>query len=52
MLYSSLSRGSLLGGGKKLNPYEYLIYLQHNVRFMRWLESNPGILTDTIKKAL
>ncbi len=37
---------------KKLNPYEYLIYLQHNVRFMRWLESNPGILTDTIKKAL
>ncbi|MBA7545395.1 Homoserine kinase [subsurface metagenome] len=37
---------------KKLNPYEYLIYLQHNVWFMRWLERNPGILTDTIQKAL
>jgi len=37
---------------KKLNPYEYLIYLQHNVRFMRWLERNPGILTDNIQKAL
>lgn len=37
---------------KKLNPYEYLIYLQHNVRFMRWLENNWNSLVDTVGKSL
>jgi homoserine kinase type II len=25
---------------KKPNPFEYLIYLQHNIRTMRWIENN------------
>ena len=33
---------------KKQNPYEYLIYLQHNVRTMRWIENNWDALKSTI----
>ena len=35
---------------KKPNPYEYLIYLQHNVRFMRWLENNWNNFVYTVQK--
>jgi len=35
---------------KKPNPYEYLIYLQHNVRVMRWLENNWDTLVSTVGK--
>ncbi len=35
---------------KKLNPYEYLIYLQHTVRTMRWIENNWKNLVDTISR--
>ncbi len=35
---------------KKLNPYEYLIYLQHNVRTMRWIENNWKNLVNTISR--
>jgi homoserine kinase type II len=35
---------------KKPNPYEYLIYLQHNVRTMRWLENNWDDFVNTIEK--
>lgn len=35
---------------KKQNPYEYLIYLQHNVRLMRWLENNWDQLCDFISR--
>jgi len=34
---------------KKQNPYEYLIYLQHNVRLMRWIESNWEKLQAVVK---
>ena len=34
---------------KKPNPYEYLIYLQHNVRVMRWLENNWDNFVYAIK---
>jgi len=37
---------------KKPNPYEYLIYLQHNVRVMRWLESRWDDLVQVLKKIL
>jgi len=37
---------------KKHNPYEYLIYLQHNVRTMRWIEDNWDNLTATIRRVL
>jgi homoserine kinase type II len=37
---------------KKPNPFEYLIYLQHNVRVMRWLESNWENFVYTIYKTL
>jgi homoserine kinase type II len=33
---------------KKSNPFEYLIYLQHNVRVMGWIELNWKRLTDTV----
>ena len=36
---------------KKQNPYEYLIYLQHNVRAMRWLENNWDDFVDTLSRA-
>lgn len=33
-------------GGTGLNDYEYLAYLQHNIRLMRWIEAHkPEILT-------
>jgi len=35
---------------KKQNPYEYLIYLQHNVRAMRWLENNWNRFCDFISR--
>jgi len=35
---------------KKQNPYEYLIYLQHNVRAMRWLENNWNQFCDFISR--
>ena len=35
---------------KKPNPFEYLIYLQHNVRTMRWIENNWKSLVDTISR--
>jgi len=35
---------------KKQNPYEYLIYLQHNVRLMRWIENNWKDLVNVVKK--
>jgi homoserine kinase type II len=37
---------------KKPNPYEYLIYLQHNVRTMRWIEENWFNLQSVIKRIL
>ncbi len=37
---------------KKPNPFEYLIYLQHNVRLMRWLEENRDNLTYAVQKVL
>jgi len=37
---------------KKQNPYEYLIYIQHNVRFMRWLENNYEDLVFAIHDAI
>ncbi len=37
---------------KKPNPFEYLIYLQHSVRLMRWLEENRDSLTYVLKKVL
>ncbi len=37
---------------KKPNPYEYLIYLQHNVRTMRWIEENWFNLQAIIKRTL
>jgi len=37
---------------KKPNPFEYLIYLQHNVRLMRWLEENRDNLTHAVHKVL
>ncbi|MGQ9615066.1 MAG: phosphotransferase [Spirochaetota bacterium] len=35
---------------KKQNPFEYLIYLQHNVRTMRWIENNWDALKNAIDK--
>ena len=35
---------------KKPNPYEYLTYLQHNVRTIRWIENNWKNLVDTISR--
>jgi len=37
---------------KKPNPFEYLIYLQHNVRVMGWVELNWKKLTDTVYAVL
>jgi homoserine kinase type II len=37
---------------KKPNPFEYLIYLQHNVRLMRWLENNWDTLVYSVQRAL
>lgn len=37
---------------KKPNPFEYLIYLQHNVRTMRWIEGNWDELVATVRSAL
>jgi len=37
---------------KKPNPFEYLIYLQHNMRLMRWLEENRDNLTHMVQKIL
>jgi homoserine kinase type II len=37
---------------KKPNPYEYLTYLQHNVRAMRWIEGNWGDLVSTVAESL
>lgn len=37
---------------KKPNPFEYLMYLQHNVRLMRWLEENHDNLWNAIRKIL
>jgi homoserine kinase type II len=37
---------------KKPNPYEYLIYLMHNVRTMRWIEENWDNLKTAIGRAL
>ena len=35
---------------RKPNPFEYLIYLQHNVRTMRWIEDNWDNLKDVINR--
>ncbi len=37
--------------GKKVDPYEYLLYLQHSVRFMTWLEKEGNLsqLEKTIR---
>jgi homoserine kinase type II len=37
---------------KKPNPFEYLIYLQHNVRTMRWIEGNWEELVRIVRSAL
>jgi homoserine kinase type II len=37
---------------KKPNPFEYLIYLQHNVRLMRWLENNWDNLVYSVQRTL
>lgn len=37
---------------KKPNPYEYLIYLQHNVRVMRWIENNWDHLVYKVEEVL
>jgi len=37
---------------KKTNPYEYLIYLQHNIRVMRWIESRWNDLVQVLNKTL
>ncbi|MFW6180196.1 MAG: phosphotransferase [Spirochaetota bacterium] len=37
---------------KKPNPYEYLLYLQHNVRTMRWIEENWDELDRLVRSAL
>jgi homoserine kinase type II len=36
---------------KKPNPYEYLIYLQHNVRVMRWIEEHWDALVEAVHGA-
>ncbi len=36
---------------KKPNPCEYLIYLQHNVRTMRWIENNCDVLRNAVDLA-
>lgn len=35
--------------GSDLNEYEYIAYLSHNVRLMKWIESHKAELTDVIK---
>ena len=35
--------------GTNLNEYEYIAYLQHNVRLMNWIENNKSDIRDMVK---
>ncbi|TGE35427.1 homoserine kinase [Desulfosporosinus fructosivorans] len=35
--------------GKNLNEYEYIAYLQHNVRLMNWIENHKAEIADLAK---
>ena len=35
--------------GTNLNEYEYIAYLSHNVRLMKWIESHKGEICAMIE---
>lgn len=37
-------------GGSNLNEYEYIAYLQHNVRLMKWIENHKQEIADMAKE--
>ena len=37
---------------EEVNDNEYLVYLKHNVRLMRWIETHRPAIAETIANAL
>ena len=35
--------------GTNLNEYEYMAYLQHNVRLMKWIENHKAEISDVVR---